>query len=219
MAKATDFVKSNSNKKDYGRIGEGTTIGRVVNMVLLGRHTKTNYKTGEPETYDDGNPIVQSPVFITFELPNETIEIEKDGETNEMPRWISKEYAISLHEKSGLRALFSVLGLNIEKDDLDKAMTKACLINIGTTSGGKDKITGVSKLMKGMSAPELINEPKYFDPYNPDMEVWESLPQFLKDKIQEAHDYSTMKLAKILDTEVSSEDEPDNEDFDDDIPF
>ena len=42
-------------------------------------------------------------VMITWELPDIRMEWEKDGETNDMPRVISKEYTLSMSEKANLR--------------------------------------------------------------------------------------------------------------------
>jgi len=41
--------------------------------------------------------------LLMWELPDVRIDIEKDGETVNLPRAISKQYTVSLHEKSALR--------------------------------------------------------------------------------------------------------------------
>ena len=219
MAKVSDYT-NNTPKKDYGRIGEGTFMGRVVTVILLGRHNKTNWKTGEQEYYDDGNPVVQSVAFVNFELPTERIQVEKEDETLDLPRWAMKEYAISAHEKSGFRALFSACGKNVEKDEIESIINSPLFVNVGSTKNKKDKITGVGKLMKGMECPELENEPYFFDPYNPDPEVWKRVPNFIKEKIKEANDFGQMKKLQSLDGDGNKqEDKEEDNDFDDDIPF
>ena len=42
-------------------------------------------------------------VLVQWELPEERIDIEKDGEKLNLPRAISKQYTLSLHEKAQLR--------------------------------------------------------------------------------------------------------------------
>ena len=42
-------------------------------------------------------------VLLVWELPDERISVEKEGEKKELLRSISKKYTLSLHEKAGLR--------------------------------------------------------------------------------------------------------------------
>ena len=194
-------------KKDFGRVEDGTYPARVVQVVGLGKHKATDWQTGKVKVYDDGNVVIQDLVMFTWEFPTERLEI--DGESK--PRWYSREYTISANEKANLPKILAALGCG---SDLSEAINKPCLVTIGSTSTGKAKVTGVTKLPKGMEVAELENVSKVFDPYNPDMEVWESLPAFMKTKIRAAEDFDNMKLKKLLDVERAQEDSPDDE-----LPF
>lgn len=209
MSTKLDNYSTGGSKKDFGRVDDGTYPGRSVQVVILGRHKETDWKTGQVKTYDDGNPVIQPKVFITWELPDETIEI--NGE--EKPRWYSKEFTISTNEKANLPKIMAALDAG---NDLANALNKPCLVNIGSTSTGKAKVTGVTKVPKGMPVGDLVNEPRLFDPYDPDMETWEKLPAFLQKKIKEAEDFEEMKLASLLAVSIesdNSEEEDDEEMF------
>ena len=163
-------------KTDFGRVGEGSYPARVVQIIDLGMQQQTDWQTGENKTWDNGDIMLKPEVYITYELPTETITINDE----EKPRWLAKTYILSNHEKAaltGAMAACGVTGTNVA-DMLDKPV----LLTVGTTSGGKDKITGVAPMMKGMDVPPLSNPATVFDLDNPDMEVFEKLPNFIKER-------------------------------------
>lgn len=162
---------------DFGRIGEGTFPARVVQVIDLGR------QEGEYQ----GVPTCKPTLWITFELPTETITI--DGV--EKPRWLSKEFTKSTNEKAWLMKLMTGLYTSDEIDDVETFedfLGRPLLVEVGTTSGGKDKLVGCTKLVAGMKVAELYNDTKYFDIESPNTDVFESLPDFLQEKIKESPD-------------------------------
>lgn len=211
-------VPRGKERKDYGRIGEGTFPARIVQIIGLGRHENTNWQTGAVMLDDDGKPKPPTnKVMITYELPTETIEI--DGE--QKPRWTSKEYNLFFSDKA---ALAQVLNAAAEgSDDLEDALGKAVSLTIGTTSGGKDKVTAVTKLMKGVEVAELSQEAKIFNFDDPDIEVYNNLFDWQKKKMQEAVNFKKSKLESMLSNQYASEaaaDAATDQDTpDDDIPF
>ena len=78
----------------------------------------------------------------------------------------------------------------------------------------KERDDGARNYIGGTSAPrakdaakynELVNEPKVFSMDNPDVEVFESLPDFLKDIIKGGLEFEGSKLDRLL-----KGDKPDN---------
>lgn len=200
MSMNVNDYKGDSGKKDLGRVDDGSYPARVVQIVNVGKQYKTDWQSGEIETYDDGNPVIQSKMFVTWELPDEKVEI--DGE--EWPRWYSKEFTISAHEKAALPKLLKVA--NVTDGDVTKMINAPMLIEIGSTSSGKAKVTGYTKPPKGMEVNELVNEPKVFDPYDPDMSVYNKLPNFIQNKIKEAVDFNKMALSEGKEPELAEDD-------------
>lgn len=154
----------------------GVYPARVVQIIDLGRQQKYNYKTGEQELWDDGNPKISPEVRITFELPTEFVNDDPSK-----PRWMGKDYTVSTHQMAALTKLLQATDPTIKS--LDKLIGLPLMVEVGMTSGGKNKVAGVSKLMKGMEVPELINPPVIFDVSSFDQEVYETLPPFVRDKI------------------------------------
>jgi len=169
MALVDDFKSSGGN---FGRIGEGTFPARITQIIDLGM---------QENTYE-GDTKVQHKIWMTFELPTETIEI--DGE--QKPRWLSKEFTMSTSDKA---LLMRVLNAIFTKDELAKVesmeecLGKALLVEVGTTSGGKDKWINSSRMIGGMTVADLSQKPGYYWLDNPDHNIFDSLPDFLKEKI------------------------------------
>lgn len=207
--KISDYTGNSKPRMNIPDLEPGTYPARIVQLINLGRQVKTNWKTGEVETYDDGNPVVQHKVWITSELPTETFEY--DGE--EAPRWMSKEVTISGHEKAALPKIMDACG--VTSGDITDMLGKPHLVTIGQTSTGKPKITSYSKPMKGMNVPDIMNKDKMmvFDPYMPDMDDWDKLPKFLKEKIEGAEDYQKMRFP------AADKKAPVEEVVEDDVPF
>lgn len=204
--------QSNANKKPVERIGEGTYPARLVQVLDLGKQVETDWQTGEVKTWDDGNTMLKPKVWLTFELPDETIDV--DGEAK--PRWISKEYNVSFHEKSALTQVVSALNDGKAKTLAD-LIGQPALVEIGTTRTGKDKLTSVSKVVKGMTVGELQNDPKFFDFDNPNRDIYDNLPNFLQEKIKEGAEHSrATKVSQMIDMPAK----PKQEDLgDDDLDF
>lgn len=204
-------------KQNFGRVEDGTFPARVVQIIDLGQQVQTDFQTGEPKVYEDGNTVIKPEVFINFEFPTERIEI--DGV--DKPRWLGKQYVLSAHEKSSLYSLMQATAPG--SSNVGDALTKAATVTVGSTSSGNAKITGVAPLMKGMAVPELENPTTVFDFDEPDMDVFDKLPAWIKSKIQVAVNFNGSSLQKALSGQKAQEasaDAASDEPFDDsDIPF
>ena len=171
------------------RIGEGTFPARIVQIIDVG--TQTDEWKGEKKHINK--------LWITFELPTETIVV--DGE--EKPRWLGSEFTKSTNEKARLTKVINAC--NKEASTFNDLLGKPLLVEVGTTSGGKDKWVGASQVPRGMGVAEAENKLVYFDIENPDTDILNSLPDFLVDKIKAAPEF---KFEEVGDDK-----------FEDDIPF
>jgi len=184
---ATNLKKLKTAKKDYGRVEEGTYPARIVQLIMLGSQLQTDWQTGEAKEDKEGNVIYKPEVWITYEFPTERIRYENDeGETVDRPRWQSKTYTLSMHEKAGFRKLMDAACPDGES--LDDLIGQPCIVTVGSTSGGKAKITGVSSPMKGMEVGMLENVPVIYDLDEPEQEIFDTLPNFLQEKINNRQD-------------------------------
>lgn len=168
----------------------GSHVARCYNMIHIG----TNLETIQ------GVEKIMNKVRITWELPHEMREF--DGV--QKPLVISKEFTLSMHEKSTLRKdLESWRGKNFTEDeakefDITKLLGVPCMLSIihNTTDKGTTyaKIAGVSGLPKGFVCPPQFN-PTFefnFDDAFSDEKV-ESFPDFIKEKIKSSQEYKALK--------------------------
>lgn len=195
---ALNFAETKKAKKDFGRVEDGAYPARVVSIIDFGMQYATDYKTGEVKKYDDGNDVIQHKVWINFEFPTETIEV--DGENK--PRWYGKEFTVSNHEKSALFSLLKAIdpkGENTNKGRNVKGMLGLpAMVTIGSTSSGKAKIVSVSGVPKGMQVDSLQNPEQFFDLDSDDVEAFEKLPDWMQKRITEGVDFDSTKFYQAV---------------------
>jgi hypothetical protein len=183
---------------------------------------------GTHESEYNGQKKQQNKVMLTWELPDETIEI--NGERK--PYIVSKFYTKSLHEKATLRHDLAAwrtrefTEVELKGFDLDNILGKPCQLNVihetknGTT---RAKISAVLPLSKGMQKPTPSITPWRYDI----LEDGYNFPEQLSDKMIEIiKDSFEMRGVNDLpgnpygmepgDGEVNEEQPPI---MDDDIPF
>lgn len=179
---ALNLEKMHVARAKEERIPEGTYMGRFSAVIDLGIQPQTDWQTGEPT-----DPKAR--VLITWTLPTETIEREHDdGTVEKLPRLISKEYTLSNYDQSNLMKLVKVMAPGLK--DLTELLGQACMVSIGSTVNGNAKVTSVVKAPAGMPIDELESQPQHFDFDNPDQELFLLLPQWVRNKIKEANNYT-----------------------------
>ena len=175
-------LKEIKSTKDYPRLADDSYLARIVSVIDLGVQPQTDWQTKEKV---DSKQII----MITFETPDEMLTYtNKDDEEVTKPHWISKDYPLSNHEKSGLMKLIT----NVKPDctDLDELINIPCMITVGSTATGNAKITGVNKPMKSAVVGDLVNETKFFDFDEPNLELFNGLLPWIQKKIKGADNYN-----------------------------
>ena len=184
-------------------IGAGTYPARCVGVVDLGIQ------------HNDFNDKDQEKVRLIFELPTERVQV--DGE--DKPRWLSKPYTASLHEKATLRKdLDAWRGKPFTAEELagfnlQNVIGAPCILTIinqeGKTGSVYAKIASISKPMKGMDVPPLENDPILFDmDADNAAEVLKTLPNWMREEVEKSVTWKA-RSAPITD----------EEDGEDGIPF
>ncbi len=192
-----------NSTKEFEPISEGSHVARIYQIIHIGT-IDSEYQ---------GVMRKREMIRITFEVPDEMRVFNE--EKGEQPSSISKEFTLSFGDKSSLKPFIEgITGKKLTTDDLDleSLIGKVCIINVVHTVSAKNgktyaNISGSTPLMKGMEIPKAINPTKVFG-FNPfDQEVFNSLPEFLQDKIKSSLEYQEL----MEDHSVSEEDE-ENED-------
>lgn len=195
-------------------IQAGNYMARCYQMLEIGTTTETI----------EGKTVRLKKIRIGWELPTETKEF-KEGE-GQKPYVINEEYTLSMNEKATLRKMLaSWRGKDFTEEEatrfnVTKLLGVACQLNIIHKPSKKDpsrvyeKIATVSPLMKGIECPAQINKTMVLSYSEFDSALFESLPDFIKDKIKSSEEFKAMNLQH---SQERTEDA--NQVESDDLPF
>lgn len=164
----------------------GNHVARAFQMIEIG--TVTEDYMGEPKT--------MKKVRIGWEIPGEMRTFSE--EKGEQPMSISAEYTLSMHEKAKLRSILQswrgqeFTEKEAESFDITKLLGKSCMLNVvhkTTANGTYPNIGTIAPIPKGLECPAQIN-PTFVLSYDEwDQEKFESLPKFIKEKMETSQEY------------------------------
>lgn|SRR3990167_3708594 len=203
----------------YEPVPAGNHVARCISMIHLGT-LKQEFQGKQTEL---------NKIRITWELPEET-KVFKE-ENGEQPYTVSKEFTLSMNEKANLRKfLESWRGKGFteeeaKKFDVTKLLGVPCMLSVihKTSKQGKTyaDISAVSTLPKKTVCPEQVNPSFEFNFYEWNKEKFESLPDWLKDKMKQSKEYKFIVDPTLKET-PKEDDEPDMNDIgdnSDNLPF
>jgi hypothetical protein len=186
------IIATNKKGADVELIEAGSYPARIYQMIHLGNIA--GYQ-GQ----------IQNKVRIGFELPTEMKVFNE--EKGEQPRVMSKEYTLSFNEKANLRKLIDACDSEalkvgddgfLEEFDIEQLIGKTCLITISHKQrkdgeGTYACISNETAIPKGMECAGAINPTMVLSYDNWNEEIFENLPDFLKEKIVSSDEYKQMK--------------------------
>lgn len=188
MAKVTSIKAPASAGGDFEIAPEGVFLARCYKMVDVGTQTET----GQFGTKENRK------VYIYWELlqtaDGDPVFME-DGKT---PFSIFNSYKLSMHQKANLRKhLDSWRGKKFTEEeaadfDITKLLDKFCLLQIThtTSKDGQKTYANVDGIMTTKKKVDGVNEICSFNIEDPDMDVFNDLPDWLQNKIEEAPEWS-----------------------------
>jgi len=191
---------------------EETYPARLLSIVDVGFHEVF---------YQKKSKGIKQLVNFTFELVDEQVTIEdKDGEESEITRWVSVNNVSIVSsdpdEKSWQHRILKALDPKGEAEgDLSQLLGFPLLIAMVHKSiqQGPDKgrvyagVGSLSKPMKGQEISELTGDIFTFDFDDADVEVFENLPEFVREKIEEASNFSDISDTIFGSTSAEEEEE------------
>jgi len=198
------MIKAKVKENNREKVPSGTHIARCYSMVHIG--TVTWEYLGEVKETDK--------VRISFELP---AEMRKFNEEEMQPMVISKEYTLSMHEKSNLRKdLESWRGKTFTESeardfDILNLIGVPCSLGVihreNKNGNIYANISSISGLPKGVDCPDQIN-PIFILDYNENWstEKFETLPDFIKDQMKETPEYEQINQVQGSKVSTSKED-------------
>jgi len=214
MLNAKKIKATGGSRVAQENIEPGNYNARVVQVIDLGLQDISS------KAYGEKPPANQ--LWVTFELSNEFMVDEKGLPDAEKPRWLSRRinlFSMSAEMATSTKWMDAIDPKGSLEGDWGRVLGMPCTLTvINKESGGKvyDNIGAVSPVMRGMVVPELVNDPVMFDISMPDMDVYNSLPDFLKDIIKGNLEFQGSALDVALSGGTPS---VDDEIDDDDIPY
>jgi hypothetical protein len=137
-----------------------------------------------------GDTKMQPKVMITWEILDDNTKM-KDGR----PFAISKTYTASLNEKSSLyQDLVKWRGQQFTQEellgfDISKLLGAYCTLQIIHNVNGEKTYANIASIMKTKERPQGVNTEVMFDINNPDMDVFNDQPDWIKDKIRASQEW------------------------------
>jgi len=199
------FIAKNEGS-DFKIVPSGAFIGRCYELIDLGTQTNDTGQFIGKESHK---------IKIGFELFGEEedgtpLTIEVDGKT--MPLTITKDYTVSLNEKANLRKdLAAWRGKDFTDEeaegfDVSKLLGVYAMVNVTHKANSKGKIraniSGLSPLPSALRAskPEPVHAIRRFDLDDPDMEMFETFYDYLKETIKKSPEWQAKIGVKKTDS-------------------
>lgn len=164
----------------------GTHIARLISIVQIGKIEVT--WQGQVKNLEK--------IRLTFELVDE-LHVFEEGK-DAIPFIISGEFTLSMGSKTNLRPLVEgMLGvalLDSEADafDVEELLGKPCLLTVKHETKGDRTYANIASavpLMKGQVARDAYNPITLLTYNNWSQDLFNKLPQFVKDKMMSSEQY------------------------------
>jgi hypothetical protein len=189
------------SKLSFKLMEAGSAPARLVQIIDLGL---------QPDMYQGVEQAPKRRLLYTYEFPYEFMLDEEGKEMADKPRWLSEDmpfYSLGASKAKSTERYNAFDPSGMHDGDLEKCLGAPVMVTIIHNPGkGKNKdrvfenIAGVSAMQSKMAAtlPKLVNEPKLFNLDEPDLELFNSLPDFIKSKIVGNLEFTGSKLDGLL---------------------
>lgn len=203
---ALNASKIGGNKKEskfqMDPLEPGVYPTRLVQLIDLGLQPQRPYQGQEkPPAHE---------IMLTYEFVDEFLKDEDGNDVEDKPRWYSE--TIPLHPLIADRAKSTQRYNALDPEgkyggDFVKCLSTPVNVTLVHNQNGDKLYVNVANIaaMRPRDAakcPELVNEPKYFDLDDPDVNVFGSLPEWIQDKIKKNLNFKGSKLEAALAGEV-----------------
>ena len=188
------IARSSKSASTADHPAAGTHMARFVGITDLGHQPGFTFEGKEIEsTYK---------VEFTYELVN---SLMADGRPHFISEQIKNNDFVPKDPGGFISTLMARVAAmtpeNSTDSDVSKLIGKPCMVTVVPDKNGYPKIAGqgaVTGIPMGMEIPELVNETFIFEPRNPDMDRWDTFPEFKQKRIKEALDFEETELFKQI---------------------
>lgn len=199
-------------------IAVGTYPVRIAQILDLGLQAQRPYQGQDKPPANE--------IMITYEFLDEFCVDEEGNEDETKPRWLSETIPLRSLKAEKAKSTQRYYALDPEEQfggDFTQLVGLPAVVSV-VQNAGKGKNAGktynnVASLStmrpkEAKKAEELVNPPKVFDLDEPDLEIFGSLPDWIKDKIKDNLEFKGSKLEALLEgneaEEVDLDDDDDN---------
>ena len=216
MGKVTPIKAPVGGGGDFEIAPEGVFLARCYKMVDVGTQTETS-QFGTKENRK---------IYLYWELLADADGGEAPKTEQGQPFSIFNQYKLSMHPKANLRKhLDSWRGKKFTDEeaaefDITKLLDKFCLLQIthSTSKDGQKTYANVDNIMHTKKTVEGVNEVSSFSIENPDMDVFNELPEWLQNKIEEAPEWNDQDDEPVAPAPTETKAKDDEIDIQD-VPF
>lgn len=190
-------VKS-SGSSNIPTLEPGTYPGRFYQAIELGLQKQHPYKGQEKQPRDE--------VLLAYEFSDEFLLDEDGNEDTTKPRVLSERVGIVGldNDRAKLTKRYSALDPDDKQDgNLLALIGTPCMITVvnnenkGKTYNNVGAITPMRE-KDAKKLPDLVNPPRIFSLDDPDVEEFNSIPEWIQKIIKDAEDFKGSKLDVLL---------------------
>jgi hypothetical protein len=197
-------AREESGGSDIELLAAGIHGAVCVGMVHIGHINNPVYEKNEDK------------LAVLWAMPDQRIEIEKDGEKVEAPRFISRIFTKSLHKKSSLRPFLELWRGSeytqgeLEKGvDLSKIIGVSCKLQIMHKTKEDRTYANIASIQPDSGKVDYDEvDPIYFSWEDEYKGVPENVPKWMKGMIEDSSEYGDMVANEMADNTPDIPDEP-----------
>lgn len=200
--------KANTNRVEQPIIEADVYPAYLVQLIDLGLQPQRAFQG------KDKAPAQE--IMLTYELCDCFMVDEDGNEQEDKPRWVSETlpfYGLFADKAKSTQRYNAFDPDGAYNGDFARAVGSACNVTIVNNAGKDGKVyTNVGNVAaisarKAAALPDLKNDTKVFDLDEPDMEVFNALPQWIQEKIKSNLNFKGSPLEKALGGVADKEEE------------
>ena len=194
-------IKSESKFVRPAALEAGTYPAAPVQVLGMGLQEQRPFK-------GEAKPPKQE-VMITYEMSDEFLLDEEGNEDLTKPRWVSEDFTLNSLDvdlATSTKRYNAIDPTDKYGGDFSKLVGVPCLVVLSASPSKKDpdvvynNVTAVNPMRAKDAAKTagLVNPSKTFDFYEPDFEVFSSLPEWIQNKMKDSLDYGGSDLESLV---------------------
>lgn len=194
-------VKSEGNFVKQDALPAGSYPARLVEVIDMGL---------QEQSYEGSSKPAKNEIQLTYEFTDEFMLDEDGVEILDKPRWLSERVPLNSLSSDLAKSTKRYMVFDPEltdKGNFVKQLSKPVMVTVVANPGKGKKLGETVNYIAGISAmrpkevgklPEMVGTPSSFDLDSPDLDKFNSLPDWIKDKIKSSLNFNGSELQKLL---------------------